>query len=594
MKGENREQRRQNTTNRPGTYIHKTRKLSIRAKVLLPTAIIVAVICICLALLFKSRIETDMVNTGSQLAEYVGKLAEESVNGDLLEILPPGGEGSSAYTVLADAMKATKEGSALKYMYTLSTDGKKIYYGVDIDPEDAKPIGTEFTLRSYDELKPAFENGEVVRDSSIRTTENGALISVFVPIYNNKQKVVGIMGCDYDAEGIVTAVNETMRTVVIIGFIFFFLAVLLFNFIIGRIIKDLWSVDDRIYDIVNSNGDLTQTIQIRTGDETECIAGHVNELLAYMRQIMLSISDNSRKLSSSSENVVSHLKNTQENVSEVSSTMEEMTATMLDTTDAIGRINDSINEIYDFIGHINEQAQDGGVLSDEIKESAQKIQADAIAEQQSAKQLTQEISRNVYGKIEESKAVSKIGELTTNIINITDQTNLLALNASIEAARAGEAGRGFAVVADEIGKLASDSASAAEQIQNVSNVVTHAVDALAKEAARMIEFVEETAMKGYSDLVHTSEEYFQESGKINSMMMEFRGQAQQLQSNMDQIRQVMEAVSHSVEESTCGVSRISEMSSSINENVADIEGQADTNMDIANRLDIEVNKFRLQ
>ena len=594
MKGENREQRRQNTTNRPGTYIHKTRKLSIRAKVLLPTAIIVAVICICLALLFKSRIETDMVNTGSQLAEYVGKLAEESVNGDLLEILPPGGEGSSAYTVLADAMKATKEGSALKYMYTLSTDGKKIYYGVDIDPEDAKPIGTEFMLRSYDELKPAFENGEVVRDSSIRTTENGALISVFVPIYNNKQKVVGIMGCDYDAEGIVTAVNETMRTVVIIGFIFFFLAVLLFNFIIGRIIKDLWSVDDRIYDIVNSNGDLTQTIQIRTGDETECIAGHVNELLAYMRQIMLSISDNSRKLSSSSENVVSHLKNTQENVSEVSSTMEEMTATMLDTTDAIGRINDSINEIYDFIGHINEQAQDGGVLSDEIKESAQKIQADAIAEQQSAKQLTQEISRNVYGKIEESKAVSKIGELTTNIINITDQTNLLALNASIEAARAGEAGRGFAVVADEIGKLASDSASAAEQIQNVSNVVTHAVDALAKEAARMIEFVEETAMKGYSDLVHTSEEYFQESGKIKSMMMEFRGQAQQLQSNMDQIRQVMEAVSHSVEESTSGVSRISEMSSSINENVADIEGQADTNMDIANRLDIEVNKFRLQ
>ncbi len=110
----------------------------------------------------------------------------------------------------------------------------------------------------------------------------------------------------------------------------------------------------------------------------------------------------------------------------------------------------------------------------------------------------------------------------------------------------------------------------------------------------MIEFVEETAMKGYSDLVHTSEEYFQESGKINSMMMEFRGQAQQLQSNMDQIRQVMEAVSHSVEESTSGVSRISEMSSSINENVADIEGQADTNMDIANRLDIEVNKFRLQ
>ena len=194
----------------------------------------------------------------------------------------------------------------------------------------------------------------------------------------------------------------------------------------------------------------------------------------------------------------------------------------------------------------------------------------------------------------QSKAVEKIGELTSNIINITDQTNLLALNASIEAARAGEAGRGFAVVADEIGKLAMDSASAAEQIQDVSTVVIKAVNALADEASRMVKFVEDVAMKGYSDLVKTSEEYNEDSGKINEMMQVFSDQSQQLQNNMDQIRQVMEAVNHSVEESALGVSRISEMSASINDNVKDIEGLADTNMDIANMLDIEVNKFRLQ
>lgn len=576
-----------------GGYRHKTRRFSIRAKVLVPTAVIVAVICTCMALLFKSRIETDMVTTGSQLAEYIGKQAESSVNGDILEILSPGAEKSSAFNVLSDSMKATKEGSALKYMYTLSTDGKKLYYGVDIDPDNPKPIGAEFA-KPYEDLKPLFENSEVVRDSSINHTEHGAVISVYVPIYNNKKKVVGAMGCDYDASGIVAAVNETMRTVVIIGVICFVISVIFFNFIIGRIIKNLWSVDDKIYDIINSDGDLTQTIQIKTGDEIESIAGHVNDLLAYIKQIMLSISDNSKKLSGSSENVVSHLKNTQANVSEVSSTMEEMTATMHETTDAIGRINTSINEVYEFIEQINGRAQDGGALSDEIKESAQKIQASAIAEQQMAKQRTKEISDNVYSKIEESKNVSKIGELTANIINITDQTNLLALNASIEAARAGEVGRGFAVVADEIGKLASDSASAAEQIKDVSTIVIKAVDALAKEAANMMAFVEETALKGYSDLVKTSEEYYEESGKVNDMMMEFRAQAQQLQSNMDHIRQVMDAVSQSVEESTSGVSRISEMSSSINENVTDIEGQADSNMDIANQLDIEVNKFRLQ
>ena len=77
------------------------------------------------------------------------------------------------------------------------------------------------------------------------------------------------------------------------------------------------------------------------------------------------------------------------------------------------------------------------------------------------------------------------------------------------------------------------------------------------------------------------------------MMMVFRQQAQQLQNNMDSIRQVIEAVSCSVEESAKGVSRISEMSASINENVKDIEGQADANKGIADVLDSEVNKFRI-
>lgn len=576
-----------------GGYRHKTRRLSIRAKVLVPTAVMVAVICCCMALLFKSRMETDMVATGAEMAVYVGNLAEDKVNGNLLEKLEAGGETSAAYKALTNAMTDTIKGSSIKYMYTLYAEDGKVYYGVDLDADDKQSIGTEFGV-PYSELKPVFEDGKAVKSNKIeKAAGNTSIISAYVPVYNNKMKIVGAIGCDYEASSIVSAVNETMRNVVIIGLAFFVVAVILFSLIISRITKNLWNVDDRIYDIVNSNGDLTQTVQIRTGDEIENIAGHVNELLAYMRQIMTSISENSTKLNDSSENVVSHLKDTQSSVSEVSSTMEEMTATMEETTSSLNRINESVNEVFQFIEEFNERTRDGGALSDEIKESAQKIQANAISEQEAAKQRTQEMTESVYTRIEESKAVEKIGELTANIINITDQTNLLALNASIEAARAGEAGKGFAVVADEIGKLATDSASAAEQIQEVSSAVIKAVNALADEASRMVKFVEEVAMKGYSDLVKTSEEYNEESGKINNMMQVFSDQSQQLQNNMDQVRQVMELINHSVEESALGVSRIAEMSANINENVKDIEGLADTNMDIANMLDIEVNKFRL-
>lgn len=575
-----------------GAYRHRTRRLGIKAKVLVPTAIIVAMVCFCITVLFKTRMETDMVLTGAEMAAYVGSLVENDINGNLVEMLAPGAEDTIAYSVLGESMKKTQEGSAIRYMYILYTDGEKVYYGIDIDEEDHQETGAEFD-EPYSKLKSVFEDGEVYKDDKIYTNDGIPLISAYVPIYNNKLEVVGAVGCDYDATAIVAAVDETMRNVALAGVGCFVAAVVLFSLIVGRITRNLWKVDERIYDIVNSNGDLTQTIEIKTGDEIESIAGHVNELLAYMRQIMMSISDNSKKLNSSSENVVSHLKNTQENVSEVSSTMEEMSSTMDETTLSLNRMQDSVTEVYEFIEQINAGAQDGGRLSDEIKERAQNTQANAIKEQQSAKERTQEIIAGVYAKIEESRAVEKISDLTSNIINITDQTNLLALNASIEAARAGDAGRGFAVVADEIGKLAMDSASAAEQIKSVSTVVVKAVNALADEASRMVEFMEATALKGYSDLVGTSEEYNEEARKINEVMMVFRQQSQQLQNNMDSIRQVIETVSVSVEESARGVGRISEMSASIHENVKDIEGQADANKDIANVLDGEVNKFRI-
>ena len=326
----------------------------------------------------------------------------------------------------------------------------------------------------------------------------------------------------------------------------------------------------------------------------ELIANNVNSLLEHIRKIMLSIAGNSLQLNSSSKSVVKDLNDAQASITDVSATMQEMTATMEETNVSLNRVNDSIGEVYHAIESISTNAQRGRNSSNETMEKAAQIYENAEKEQKNARMMAQDMANSVNEKIEKSKAVSEISALTANIINITEQTNLLALNASIEAARAGEAGKGFAVVADEIGKLASDSAGTANQIQNVSAEVIEAVNELAERAEAMLNFMDETAMNGYEKLLETSGNYRNDVGAMNEMMSEFAQESELLKNNMDSIKDSISLVNTAVEESAKGVSNVTEMSVDLTASVSDIGNEANSNMDIADHLNQEVKKFKLE
>ena len=308
---------------------------------------------------------------------------------------------------------------------------------------------------------------------------------------------------------------------------------------------------------------------------------------------MINISGNSTNLKGASQEVFNNLKNAEMNITDVSATMEEMSAGMEETAASIVEITHSINGVYEAINEINEKAGSSATHAYQAMEKATGIYDDSIKAQENAKNRSNQISASVADKIEKSKSVNEIETLTNSILSIADQTNLLALNASIEAARAGEAGRGFAVVAGEIGNLAQESAESASRIRQVSSVVIEAVEELAKVSEEMIAFVDETTMGGFQQLQETAYGYKEDIHEMSSTMQDFTASCQELKSNMDSIKESIEAANIAVDESAKGISSVSELSVSITSSVSDIEHKANGNMDIANMLNQEVNRFKL-
>lgn len=570
----------------------KTRKLSIRFKLLIPVTIVILAICLTMGITSYERIKKGMVAMGVEEARMAAQVAEYTIDGELAGKIEPGSENSEEYQALTESMRQVQQDMGIAYMYTLYTDGSTVYYGVDTDTSaNRQSVGNKFGV-SYEEMADVFAGKEYVQDY-IDYTEDGDLITVYMPLKNKDGEIVGAVGCDYDASNVVAKMHETVYSTLISGALCMVAAILLVSLILRSILKGLRHINEKLYDLVHNEGDLTQTLQMKSGDELELIANNVNSLLSHLHDVIANVAANSAELEASSQGVVKNLANAETGISDISATMEEMSAAMEETSASMNQVNESIGDVYKSIERISGDADRGKRSADQVMERAAQIYTSAEKEQADAHARAEELVSTVNEKIEKSRVVTEIGVLTENILNITEETSLLALNASIEAARAGDAGKGFAVVADEIGKLAANSAEAAEQIQNVSSVVIEAVNELAEKAEVITRFLDETAMNGYAKLLETSKSYQKDVGDMDEMMQMFSEQSGLVKGNVDQIKESIYAVNIAAEESAQGITNVTGMTVDLSSGVADIEQAAAINNQIAGQLSTEVHKFKL-
>lgn len=310
------------------------------------------------------------------------------------------------------------------------------------------------------------------------------------------------------------------------------LIVLLSMFIVFRytkssIVKPLQMSIAKINEMSKSGGDLTQHIEVHSKDEFGQLAQAVNKMLESIRQIMVLLVADAKKVAGATQQLAANSQQTSATANETAATMTEIASTVENVTSNIQEINKTADET-------TELAKQGSI---DINQ--------AITQMQKISSSTEDVVTAFTGVNLKSQEINKIIELITSV---ADQTNLLALNAAIEAARAGEHGRGFAVVAEEVRKLAEKSAGATTEIRtlirDIQEETQRAMDIL-NTANREVE----VGMVGVQGSGHTF-------NKIANAILALTSQLHDMVTATEQMAAGVQTVAASTEEQTAATEEI--------------------------------------
>ncbi|RBP79478.1 methyl-accepting chemotaxis protein [Marinomonas rhizomae] len=299
----------------------------------------------------------------------------------------------------------------------------------------------------------------------------------------------------------------------------------------------------RIREISEGDGDLTQRIEFSTKDELGDLANEFNEFVGRLRGIIGSI----HKQSDALGEMTGQLNNVASQTAGITTALANASASIVSAGHEMDMSNQQMATV----------ARD---TADEAKNSNSLTQSGMAAVNKSQHAITElvsdiELALGRSGELEKSS--ESIASVLEVIRNIAEQTNLLALNAAIEAARAGEQGRGFAVVADEVRTLATRTQDSTNEIESMieklkvnvaesSKAIQNSRDNASStvsnfgEVTSVFNSLQESFAKVQDMAAHTAQATQEQSivsNDINRNMVSLKDQTDSVQSVSDLIQQ---------------------------------------------------------
>lgn len=278
---------------------NKNIKHSLTKKITLGFIVVISLIGLIFlswsSLYSDKKIKQDQVKLATNCAKIASNLL---YNAPLDEFLAKG-KNASYYKYLSDLSIICKNFN-LRYLYVYIPDFKTNKLTAIFDMAGRAQDNTNQKVWKLGQVvdwkfSPAEKSAFYGLDDNTLVELNdqyGHVITRYVPVYNNKNKIIALLGVDFDYnEYKHKIVSSLVRGLLFMFFCLLTIYMVLILYLKQIIVKPIMIISSKMNNFITQNATSIEPIEIESGDELEIMAGSFNRMAADINSYIKQISD---------------------------------------------------------------------------------------------------------------------------------------------------------------------------------------------------------------------------------------------------------------------------------------------------------------